>query len=75
MITHELYAAKSNYQFIVSIKKCRIGKFNVMIHTFLVDLYLAKLNFNFLKSEDCSKYLKLTQEVIFILIGWYLASS
>ena len=75
MITHELYTAKSNYQFIVSMKKCRIGKFNVMIHTFLIDLYLAKLNFNFLKSEDCSKYLKLTQEVIFILIGWYLASS
>lgn len=75
MITHELYAAKSNYQFIVSIKKCRIGKFNVMIHTFLIDLYLAKLNFNFQKSEDCSKYLKLTQEVIFILICWYLAGS
>lgn len=75
MITHELYAAKSNYQFIVSIKKCRIGKFNVMIHTFLIDLYLAKLNFNFLKSEGCSKYLKLTQEAIFILICWYLAGS
>lgn len=73
MITHELYAAKSNYQFIVSIK--RIGKFNVMIHTFLIDLYLAKLNFNFLKSEGCSKYLKLTQEAIFILICWYLAGS